>query len=139
MSVTGVERFSNAFRQIRGSISGGSSGDPGEGGSEDRGSGAIESLSALSIADIMEINLATVSPDDTVRSAVKRMIEHQVSSIPVVDRDGRVVGALNEGDLMKVFYEPRKLERRLAELGFEGWARATESFFIYGCFGLEAP
>jgi CBS domain-containing protein len=34
------------------------------------------------------------------------MIEHQISSMPVVDADGRIVGVLNEGDLITVFFEP---------------------------------
>jgi CBS domain-containing protein len=107
MSVTRVERFSIAFREIRGSITGASPGYSEEGGNESRGSIPIENLRVLAIADIMEGGLATVSPEDSVRSAVRLMIEHRVSSVPVVDGEGRVVGALNEGDLMKVFYEPQ--------------------------------
>jgi CBS domain-containing protein len=60
----------------------------------------------LSIADVMEGNLATVLPESSIRSAVRLMIENRISSVPVVDADGAIVGALNEGDLMKVFYEP---------------------------------
>lgn len=60
----------------------------------------------LTITDVMEGDLATVQQESPVRSAVAIMIEHQISSLPVVDSEGRIVGALNEGDLMKVFFDP---------------------------------
>ncbi len=61
---------------------------------------------SLSIADVMERNLATVLPGSPLRFAVRLMIEHRISSVPVVDVEGRIVGALNEGDLMQVFHQP---------------------------------
>jgi len=54
----------------------------------------------------MERDLATVLPESPVRNAVALMIEHGISSVPVVDAEGRIAGALNEGDLMQVFYDP---------------------------------
>ena len=45
-------------------------------------------------------------PESPVPPAVALMIEHRISSVPVVDADGRIVGALNERDLMRVFYQP---------------------------------
>jgi len=60
----------------------------------------------LTILDLMEGELATVLPESRIRPAVALMIRHRISSVPVVDAEGRIVGALNESDLMKVFYEP---------------------------------
>lgn len=60
----------------------------------------------IAIGDVMERDLATVLPESSVRNAVALMIEHGISSIPVVDGLGRIAGALNEGDLMQVFYDP---------------------------------
>jgi CBS domain-containing protein len=54
----------------------------------------------------MEGDLATVLPDCPIAGAVALMIEHRISSVPVVDEAGHIVGALNERDLMKVFYLP---------------------------------
>jgi len=62
--------------------------------------------SGIGIPDIMERDLATVFPGSPLRYAVRVMIENRISSVPVVDVEGRIVGALNEGDLMQVFYEP---------------------------------
>jgi CBS domain-containing protein len=54
----------------------------------------------------MEGDLATVCPQSAIGPALALMIENRISSVPVVDADGRIVGALNERDLMKVFYLP---------------------------------
>jgi len=64
---------------------------------------------SLTIRDIMEQDLATVMPEAPVRHAVQLMIAHQISSVPVVDTEGCIAGALNEGDLMQVFYQPGAL------------------------------
>jgi len=60
----------------------------------------------LTILDVMEGDLAAVSPETPVPAALALMIENRISSVPVVDEEGRIVGALNERDLMKVFYRP---------------------------------
>jgi CBS domain-containing protein len=62
--------------------------------------------SHVKILDVMEGNLATVLPESTLGHALALMIENRISSVPVVDSDHRIVGALNEKDLMKVFYLP---------------------------------
>ena len=52
-----------------------------------------------------------------------------------VDRSGVVHRKLNDGrefDVVKVFYEPGELERRLVDLGWRGWVRPTTKFFLYG-------
>jgi SAM-dependent methyltransferase len=53
-----------------------------------------------------------------------------------VDQSGVVHRRLNDGrefDVVKIFYEPAELERRLADLGWRGWVRSTGRFFLYGC------
>jgi len=42
---------------------------------------------------------------------------------------------LNDGrefSVVKVFYEPEILERRLIDLGWRGYVRASGRFFLYG-------
>ena len=54
---------------------------------------------------------------------------------PLIDNSGVVRRKLNDGrefDIVKVFYEPAQLERRLAELGWTGWVRSSRRFFLYG-------
>jgi len=63
----------------------------------------------LTTRDVMQTELSTVRPDALLGPAVATMIEQQVHSLPVVDGEGRIVGALNEKDLLKVFYEPEAM------------------------------
>lgn len=62
----------------------------------------------MQAADLMTKNVVTVTEDATVQEAAALMIRHGVSALPVLDRNGKLVGIVSEGDLM-----------RRAELGTE--------------------
>lgn len=52
-----------------------------------------------------------------------------------LDESGVSRRRLNDGrefNIVKVFYEPPALEQRLTALGWSGWVRATDKFFLYG-------
>jgi len=51
--------------------------------------------------DVMTTNVATVSPNNSVRQAAKVMLARRVSGLPVVDDEGRLVGLISEGDLLR--------------------------------------
>jgi len=51
--------------------------------------------------DIMTSSVQTVRPDTPVTEIAKRLIERNISGVPVVDDDGQVVGIVSEGDLMR--------------------------------------
>ena len=49
---------------------------------------------------------------------------------------------LNDGRrfrVVKIFYEPADLERRLAALGWTGTVRGTGEYFVYGCLTAQCP
>jgi len=53
-----------------------------------------------------------------------------------IDRGGVVERKLNDGrtfSIVKIFYEPAALEKRLGGLGWTGYVRSTGRFFIHGC------
>ena len=50
--------------------------------------------------EIMTRDVATVSPETSVREAAGRMTEKRVSGVPVVAADGRLVGMLTASDLL---------------------------------------
>ena len=58
------------------------------------------SRSWLEAVDVMSKNVTTISPDETVVSAAKRMSEDNISCVIVVD-NAAVVGILTETDLLK--------------------------------------
>jgi len=60
----------------------------------------------LRICDTMQERPIAIRPESPLHRALELMIEHEISGLPVVDAEGRIVGALNESDLLKIFYEP---------------------------------
>ena len=53
-----------------------------------------------------------------------------------IDRSGCAKRKLNDGrefEIVKVFYEPTELMRRLVKHGWTGYVQGTEQFFLYGC------
>ncbi|OWZ82810.1 CBS domain-containing protein [Natranaerobius trueperi] len=50
--------------------------------------------------DIMTKELITVSPETTVDQAAKIMSEKNISGLPVIDEDNRIMGIVTEGDLL---------------------------------------
>lgn len=59
-----------------------------------------------------------------------------------LDRSGTVRRKLNDGrefQIVKVFYEPVNLERRLRELGWIGRVRPSGKFFVYGSLRRALP
>ena len=50
--------------------------------------------------DVMVRDVVTVKPETDVASAIKLLIEHDISALPVVDDGGRLVGVVSEADLV---------------------------------------
>lgn len=55
----------------------------------------------MQAADIMTRNVITVAPDDSVRDAALMMLKNRISAVPVLDNQGRPVGVVSEGDLLR--------------------------------------
>jgi CBS domain-containing protein len=54
----------------------------------------------LTVADIMETETPTVTPDDTIESVLRTLRENELPGIPVVNSGGRPVGIITEADLV---------------------------------------
>lgn len=52
--------------------------------------------------DIMNRNVRSIGPDQTVREAARIMLESNVHSLPVVEATGRFVGMLTRSDLLQI-------------------------------------
>src|SRR5262249_58710469 len=52
-------------------------------------------------ADVMTPDPTCISPDASITDAIRLMLEHRFSGLPVVDAGGSVVGILTEGDLLR--------------------------------------
>jgi len=54
----------------------------------------------MNASDVMIHDVITVKPDDEVSDAIKLLSEYDISALPVVDDDGKLVGVLSEADLL---------------------------------------
>ena len=52
------------------------------------------------VADIMDTDLVTVSPDTSVEDVVRTLKTHELPGVPVVNDGGRCVGIVTEADLV---------------------------------------
>ncbi|MDX5376974.1 MAG: CBS domain-containing protein [Halomonas sp.] len=51
--------------------------------------------------DVMTPNVITVPPDADVREIARLLLENNISAVPVVDAEDKVLGIVSEGDLMR--------------------------------------
>ena len=54
----------------------------------------------LPVTDVMSSPAITLSPDTTVEEAIRLLVEREIEGAPVVDAEGRLVGLLDDGDLI---------------------------------------
>lgn len=55
----------------------------------------------MKAGDVMTTGAATVRPDAPLAEAARLMIEHHISGLPVVSKDGELVGVVTEHDFLK--------------------------------------
>lgn len=58
----------------------------------------------MHVSEVMETDVVTAAPDDVVSETVRRLREHDVSGVPVVDGDA-LVGVVSEADLLDLIEE----------------------------------
>jgi CBS domain-containing protein len=55
----------------------------------------------MKATDVMTPDVVSIGPETSVRHIAQLMLRHRVSALPVLDDDGRLVGIVSEGDLMR--------------------------------------
>ena len=63
--------------------------------------GVIRGGVIMLVSEIMTKDVITVQPNASIREIAECLVEKRISGVPVVDGDGRVVGIVSEGDLMR--------------------------------------
>jgi CBS domain-containing protein len=61
-------------------------------------------LSERKVRDVMTYDPVTINPSATIQEAAERMLEFQVSGLPVV-RNGKVIGIITESDIFRLVVE----------------------------------
>jgi CBS domain-containing protein len=67
-----------------------------------------EKASSLTVEHAMDDAPVTVMADETVESAATAMHDNDVSRVPVVDADGKLVGIVARGDVLRCIVEDFK-------------------------------
>ncbi|MDD2660403.1 MAG: CBS domain-containing protein [Methylococcales bacterium] len=62
-------------------------------------------LAKITVADYMATRLITLTKDTDVIDAIKKLLDHKITSAPVIDSKGQLIGMFSEKDGMKVFLE----------------------------------
>jgi acetoin utilization protein AcuB len=70
----------------------------------------------ISVADYMTRSPATVHSDALVRGVVDMMRKRKIRHLPVVDREGHLVGIVTDRNLRQVIFDPA-IQARLGDLG----------------------
>ncbi len=60
-------------------------------------------------------DVAYITEDCTLRQAIEKIEYHRYTAIPILDRQGRYIGTLTEGDLLRVLKTQFDLSLRKAE------------------------
>jgi CBS domain-containing protein len=55
----------------------------------------------MKVRDVMTTKVVSVSPDNSVKRVARIMLDKHVSGLPVVDDEGKLVGLISEGDLLR--------------------------------------
>jgi CBS domain-containing protein len=62
-------------------------------------------LTKITVADYMSKRLVTLAKDNNVIDAVKKLLDHKITSAPVVDQRGHLLGMFSEKDVMNIVLE----------------------------------
>jgi CBS-domain-containing membrane protein len=54
----------------------------------------------MKAADVMVSNVVTTTPEASVQEVAALLLKNRISAVPVVTRDGKLVGIISEGDLI---------------------------------------
>ena len=61
----------------------------------------LERMTAANVEELMTRDFPTCTPDDTLGTAATKMHDADVTHLPIVDADGKLVGIIARGDLVR--------------------------------------
>jgi len=54
------------------------------------------------LVDIIVRKVLTTTPDESLEAASRKMAQHQISALPVIDHKGKVLGIITSEDISKL-------------------------------------
>ena len=55
----------------------------------------------MKAADVMVSNVVTIGPEASIQDVAAILLKNRISAVPVVTRDGKLIGIISEGDLIR--------------------------------------
>jgi CBS domain-containing protein len=55
----------------------------------------------MQVKDVMTRNVIWVGPDESIMKAARLMLQNRISGLPVIDKDGELMGIVTEGDFLR--------------------------------------
>lgn len=62
-------------------------------------------LAKIAAADYMSTKIVTVTANTEISQAIRKLLDHKITSMPVIDDHGKLVGVFSEIDGMRVVVE----------------------------------
>ncbi|MGH7289293.1 MAG: CBS domain-containing protein [Myxococcota bacterium] len=78
------------------------------------------------IADIMQKKVRTIAPERTLPELERELLRSRVGALPVVDRDGKLIGIVSRSDVVRQLC----LERSLGEAMADAYRDQTDAGFV---------
>ncbi len=55
----------------------------------------------MRVKDVMTVNVISIGADEPVLKAARMMLQNRISGLPVIDKDGELIGIVTEGDFLR--------------------------------------
>jgi len=75
--------------------------------------------SAIKVKEIMTEDPVTVSPYVTVDEVAQKMFINKISGLPVVDKEGELVGIITQGDIFKLLISLTGIEKKGVQMAMQ--------------------
>ncbi len=73
----------------------------------------IEEISQIKVSEIMRRRVYKVGEDEDIYNAIDILVKKEISRVPVVDKDGTVVGIIARSDILKIMSKSNKIANEI--------------------------
>jgi len=67
------------------------------------------------VKDAMNRYVVSICPDATLEAAIELLLNHDISGMPVIDKNGRLHGIITQFQLLEVVYDPQRKKARIEQ------------------------
>jgi CBS domain-containing protein len=60
-------------------------------------------IGVIKLSEIMQKKIHTIGPEATIEDAIELLVREKINRLPVIDKDGNLIGIVTRSDLLKSF------------------------------------